>query len=147
MKFGLFVMGTRDSSYTDIIDQVVEAEELGFDSVWLAERHFHHGDLLWPAPMVAAAYIAARPGVGLGRTHRPLGRWGRSCELPGPGDIAEHFIRSGDLACMAEADQKIPISATAVARALQNPMDAAVTYRSGAPLRGGGKAGSNKTSL
>jgi alkanesulfonate monooxygenase SsuD/methylene tetrahydromethanopterin reductase-like flavin-dependent oxidoreductase (luciferase family) len=59
MKIGVFLMGSRDSSYFHIVDQVVEADDLGFDGVWLAERHFGSGDLLWPAPMLAAAYLAA----------------------------------------------------------------------------------------
>ena len=49
MKFGVFLMGSRDSSYFDIVDQVVEADALGFDGVWLAERHFGSADLLWQA--------------------------------------------------------------------------------------------------
>src|SRR5262249_11448408 len=83
MKFGLFVMGTKDGAYIDIVDQVVEAEELGFDSVWLAERHFQHGDLLWPAPTVAAAYLAAR-------TRRlRLGLAARILPLHNPVQVAE----------------------------------------------------------
>ncbi len=79
MKIGVFLMGSRDSSYFDIVDQVVEADDLGFDGVWLAERHFGSGDLLWPAPMLAAAYLAAntrRIRIGLAARvlpfHHPL---------------------------------------------------------------------------
>jgi alkanesulfonate monooxygenase SsuD/methylene tetrahydromethanopterin reductase-like flavin-dependent oxidoreductase (luciferase family) len=79
MKLGIFLMGSRDSSYFDIVDQVVEADALGFDGVWLAERHFGSGDLLWPAPMLAAAYLAAntrRIRIGLAARvlpfHHPL---------------------------------------------------------------------------
>src|SRR5271169_5948714 len=59
MKIGVFLMGSKDSSYFDVVDQVVEADALGYDGVWLAERHFGSGDLLWPSPMLAAAYLAA----------------------------------------------------------------------------------------
>jgi alkanesulfonate monooxygenase SsuD/methylene tetrahydromethanopterin reductase-like flavin-dependent oxidoreductase (luciferase family) len=79
MKASIFVMGTRNGSYFDIVDQVVEAEALGFAGVWLAERHFANGDLLWPSPMVAAAYLAAytrRIRIGLAARvlpfHHPL---------------------------------------------------------------------------
>jgi len=60
MKFGLFIMGTRDGSYHDILDQMVYAEELGFDSVVLGERHFRHGDLLYSSPLSLASALAAR---------------------------------------------------------------------------------------
>lgn len=60
MKFGLFIMGTRDGSYQEILDQMVYAEELGFDSVVLGERHFRHGDLLYSSPLSLAAALAAR---------------------------------------------------------------------------------------
>jgi alkanesulfonate monooxygenase SsuD/methylene tetrahydromethanopterin reductase-like flavin-dependent oxidoreductase (luciferase family) len=59
MKFSVFLMGTRNGSYFDIVDQVRDADALGFRGVWLAERSFTNGDLLWPSPMVAASYIAA----------------------------------------------------------------------------------------
>jgi alkanesulfonate monooxygenase SsuD/methylene tetrahydromethanopterin reductase-like flavin-dependent oxidoreductase (luciferase family) len=79
MKLGIFLMGSKDGSYFDIVDQVVEADELGFNGVWLAERHFASGDLLWPSPMIAAAYLAActrRIRIGLAARvlpfHHPL---------------------------------------------------------------------------
>jgi alkanesulfonate monooxygenase SsuD/methylene tetrahydromethanopterin reductase-like flavin-dependent oxidoreductase (luciferase family) len=60
MKFGLFIMGTRDGSYHDILDQMVYAEELGFDAVVLGERHFQHSDLLYSSPLNLASALAAR---------------------------------------------------------------------------------------
>jgi alkanesulfonate monooxygenase SsuD/methylene tetrahydromethanopterin reductase-like flavin-dependent oxidoreductase (luciferase family) len=79
MKLSIFLMGTRDGSYFDIVDQVVEADALGFGGVWLAERHFASGDLLFPSPMVAASYLAAytrRIRIGLAARvlpfHHPL---------------------------------------------------------------------------
>jgi alkanesulfonate monooxygenase SsuD/methylene tetrahydromethanopterin reductase-like flavin-dependent oxidoreductase (luciferase family) len=60
MKFSMFLMGTKTARYTDIIDQVCEAEYLGFDGAWLAERYFASADLLCPSPMVLASFLAAR---------------------------------------------------------------------------------------
>ena len=88
MKLGIFLMGSKDSSYFDIVDQVVEADALGFDGVWLAERYFASGDLLWPSPMLAAAYLAAstrRIRVGLAARvlpfHHPLHVAADACTL------------------------------------------------------------------
>ena len=79
MKLSIFLMGTRDGTYFDIVDQVVEADALGFSGVWLAERYFGSGDLLFPSPMVTAAYLAAytrRIRIGLAARvlpfHHPL---------------------------------------------------------------------------
>ncbi|HMB96650.1 MAG TPA: LLM class flavin-dependent oxidoreductase, partial [Tepidisphaeraceae bacterium] len=60
MRFGLFIMGTRRGSYQAVLEQVCQAEELGFDTVILAERHFAHADLLFPSPFSFGAAIAAR---------------------------------------------------------------------------------------
>jgi alkanesulfonate monooxygenase SsuD/methylene tetrahydromethanopterin reductase-like flavin-dependent oxidoreductase (luciferase family) len=79
MKLSIFLMGDRDGMYHDIAAQVRQADELGFWGVWLAERHFANGDLLWPAPRIAAAYFAAqtrRIRIGLAACilpfHHPL---------------------------------------------------------------------------
>ena len=60
MRFGLFIMGTRGGSYDAVLEQVCEAEEIGFDRVLLAERHFDHGDLLFPSPFSFGAAVAGR---------------------------------------------------------------------------------------
>jgi alkanesulfonate monooxygenase SsuD/methylene tetrahydromethanopterin reductase-like flavin-dependent oxidoreductase (luciferase family) len=60
MKFSLFIMGTRDGSYHDILDQMVYAEELGFNAVVMGERHFRHGNLLFSSPLSLASALAAR---------------------------------------------------------------------------------------
>jgi alkanesulfonate monooxygenase SsuD/methylene tetrahydromethanopterin reductase-like flavin-dependent oxidoreductase (luciferase family) len=73
MRFGLFIMGTRKGSYVDIIDQVQYAEELGFDTVVLGERHFTHGDLLYPSPFsMAAAFAAKTTRIRIGMAARVL---------------------------------------------------------------------------
>ena len=45
--------------YQEMLDQIVRAEELGYDNVWLAEHHFAD-DGYNPAPLTTAAAIAAR---------------------------------------------------------------------------------------
>ena len=45
--------------YADTLDQIVWAEELGFDSVWLTEHHFRE-DGYTPSPLVIAGAIGAR---------------------------------------------------------------------------------------
>ncbi len=45
--------------YAQALDQIVEAERLGFDSVWLTEHHFCD-DGYTPSPLVIAAAIGAR---------------------------------------------------------------------------------------
>ena len=73
MKFGLFIMGTRSGTYHDILEQVEYAEELGFDTVVLGERHFHYGALLYPSPFSMAAAFAARTSrIRIGMAARVL---------------------------------------------------------------------------
>jgi alkanesulfonate monooxygenase SsuD/methylene tetrahydromethanopterin reductase-like flavin-dependent oxidoreductase (luciferase family) len=45
--------------YQQSLDQIVAAEQMGFDSVWLTEHHYCD-DGYTPSPMVIAAAIAAR---------------------------------------------------------------------------------------
>ena len=45
--------------YRDYLDQIIRAEKLGFDSVWLTEHHFCE-DGYTPSPLVIAAAIGAR---------------------------------------------------------------------------------------
>jgi natural product biosynthesis luciferase-like monooxygenase protein len=66
MQFGLFYQlpcaptqqeGTR---YHDTIEQIVYADELGFDIAWLAELHFYQPFSILPAPLILAAALAQR---------------------------------------------------------------------------------------
>ncbi len=73
MKFRLFIMGTKSSGYNEIAEQVEYAEGLGFDGIVLGERHFRHGDLLYPSPYSMAAAFAARTSrIRIGMAARVL---------------------------------------------------------------------------
>jgi alkanesulfonate monooxygenase SsuD/methylene tetrahydromethanopterin reductase-like flavin-dependent oxidoreductase (luciferase family) len=66
MKFGLFhqlpCATTQDAAtrYQETIEQIVYAEELGFDTAWLAELHFNPRFSIMPAPLLVAAALAQR---------------------------------------------------------------------------------------
>jgi natural product biosynthesis luciferase-like monooxygenase protein len=66
MKFGLFYQlpcaTTQDAAtrYQETIEQIVYAEELGFDTAWLAELHFNPLFSIMPAPLILAAALAQR---------------------------------------------------------------------------------------
>ncbi len=65
MKFGIFsvvdhypneLSRTSGQLYAELLEQVVAAEELGFDSFWVAEHHFHeYGGIPRPPIWMAAA--------------------------------------------------------------------------------------------
>jgi alkanesulfonate monooxygenase SsuD/methylene tetrahydromethanopterin reductase-like flavin-dependent oxidoreductase (luciferase family) len=66
MRFGLGPFGAEayagkdaGTAYADMLRLVDVAEDHGFDSAWIAERHFAD-DGYCPAPAVAAAAVAAR---------------------------------------------------------------------------------------
>jgi alkanesulfonate monooxygenase SsuD/methylene tetrahydromethanopterin reductase-like flavin-dependent oxidoreductase (luciferase family) len=64
MKFGLFYqLPCADSQsevtrYQETIEQVVAADELGFDCAWLAELHFFKPFSIMPSPLIVATAIA-----------------------------------------------------------------------------------------
>src|SRR3954462_10117017 len=66
MKFGLFYQlpcspeQNEGARYDETIEQIVYAEELGFDAAWLAELHFFRSFSIMPAPLILAAAIAQR---------------------------------------------------------------------------------------
>jgi len=78
MKIGLYATGSATSSYQDLLDQIRFADESGFDSVWLRERHFHpdhQGRNYCTSPFVVAAYVASRTKrvrIGIGARILPL---------------------------------------------------------------------------
>src|SRR6185503_1246936 len=84
MDFGLFFLMQRDEQwseqavYDSDMQQMLAAESLGYQSVWIAEHHFNDYGLC-PAPPVLAAYLAARTttlrfgmGVSLLPLHHPV---------------------------------------------------------------------------
>ena len=84
MDLGLFFLMQRDdawseqSVYDSALAQMLDAEALGYHSVWFAEHHFNDYGLC-PTPPVLAAYVAARTttlrlgmGVSLLPLHHPV---------------------------------------------------------------------------
>jgi alkanesulfonate monooxygenase SsuD/methylene tetrahydromethanopterin reductase-like flavin-dependent oxidoreductase (luciferase family) len=80
MDFGLFFLMQRDDQWTESavyesgLEQMLEAEALGYHSVWIAEHHFNDYGLC-PAPPVLASYVAARTAtlrLGMGVCLLPL---------------------------------------------------------------------------
>jgi alkanesulfonate monooxygenase SsuD/methylene tetrahydromethanopterin reductase-like flavin-dependent oxidoreductase (luciferase family) len=80
MHFGLFFLMQRDERwseqavYDSDLAQMLAAEALGYDSVWIAEHHFNDYGLC-PAPPVLAAFLAARTSkirLGMGVSLLPL---------------------------------------------------------------------------
>ena len=84
MDVGLFFLMQRDETwderavYDSALAQMLEAEGLGYQSVWIAEHHFNDYGLC-PAPPVLASFIAARTttlrlgmGVSLLPLHHPV---------------------------------------------------------------------------
>jgi alkanesulfonate monooxygenase SsuD/methylene tetrahydromethanopterin reductase-like flavin-dependent oxidoreductase (luciferase family) len=60
MNIGLYINAGQNTSYQDAIEQVALADRLGFSSVWLTEKHFDQGHLLWSSPFIAASCMAAK---------------------------------------------------------------------------------------
>ncbi len=66
MKFGLFYQlpcapeQNEVTRYYETIEQIVYADELGFDSAWLAELHFNRPFSIMPSPLILATAIAQR---------------------------------------------------------------------------------------
>ena len=80
MKFGLFFVMQRPDHlseraiYETEIPQMVAAEDLGYDSIWIAEHHFSNFGIC-SAPQVLAASVAGqtkRLRVGMGIVLLPL---------------------------------------------------------------------------
>jgi len=66
MKFGLFYQlpcapeQHEVTRYYETIEQIVYADELGFDTAWLAELHFNRPFSIMPSPLILATAIAQR---------------------------------------------------------------------------------------
>jgi len=85
VKFDLFYQLPQADSqntarrYRDLIEEAIEADRLGFDTVWLAEVHFAQRFSTMPAPLMVHAAIAERTtklrlgtAVNLMPLHHPL---------------------------------------------------------------------------
>jgi len=87
LQFGIFSLptylpeydGTVTNFYKHILELLEHAEEVGFDSAWLNEHHFHAFGGMIPLPPVALAAVAARTSrIRLGTSiailplHNPL---------------------------------------------------------------------------
>jgi alkanesulfonate monooxygenase SsuD/methylene tetrahydromethanopterin reductase-like flavin-dependent oxidoreductase (luciferase family) len=78
LKIGFYATGSAASDHMDLIDQVRFADESGYDSVWLRERHFHtdHGGRnFFSSPFIVASYIASiteQIRIGIGARLLPL---------------------------------------------------------------------------
>ncbi len=78
MKVGFYVTGSLNSSHDDLTKQVLYSEEVGFDSIWLRERHFHpdhEGRNFFSSPFIAASYFASLTKnirIGIGARLLPL---------------------------------------------------------------------------
>lgn len=66
MKFGLFYQlpcapdQNEMTRYYETIEQIIYADELGFDTAWLAELHFNRSFSVMPSPLILATAIAQR---------------------------------------------------------------------------------------
>ncbi len=66
MKFGLFYQlpcaaeQSEPARYQETIEQIVLADQLGFDVAWLAELHFFRNFSIMPSPLMVAVAVAQR---------------------------------------------------------------------------------------
>jgi putative FMN-dependent luciferase-like monooxygenase len=78
-RLGFFTRVLDDTTpgerYANAAEQVVHAEQNGFDSAWVAQHHFHRDEGGLPAPLVFLSYVAAKTSrirLGTGIITLPL---------------------------------------------------------------------------
>ncbi|MEQ1771634.1 MAG: putative FMN-dependent luciferase-like monooxygenase, partial [Devosia sp.] len=86
-KLGFFTRLLDDASpgdrYKIAADQIVHAEQYGFDSAWVAQHHFNGAEGGLPAPLVFLSHVAARTSrirLGTGIITLPLEQPVRAAE-------------------------------------------------------------------
>src|SRR6185503_20397666 len=87
MRYGIFDLPSLSwadhanaaERFHSIVEQVAYGEELGFDSVWLAEHHFHcFGGILSSPPVIGGAIAQRTTKIRIGTAvtllpyHNPL---------------------------------------------------------------------------
>jgi alkanesulfonate monooxygenase SsuD/methylene tetrahydromethanopterin reductase-like flavin-dependent oxidoreductase (luciferase family) len=99
MKFGLFYQlpcapeQDQVTRYRETIEQIVYADELGFDAAWLAELHFNRPFSIMPSPLILATAIAQqtrRIRLGTAVSLLPLQHPLRAAEDAATVDILSH---------------------------------------------------------
>ena len=99
MDFGVFFQvpcangQSPEQRYAETIAQVQLADELGFDTAWLAELHFHEGFSAMPAPLLMASAIAQvtrRVRIGIAVNLVPLHHPIRLAEETAVLDLLSH---------------------------------------------------------
>jgi alkanesulfonate monooxygenase SsuD/methylene tetrahydromethanopterin reductase-like flavin-dependent oxidoreductase (luciferase family) len=99
MKFGLFYQlpcapeQEESRRYAETMEQIVYAEELGFDTAWLAELHFNRSFSIMPSPLLVATALAQqteRIRLGTAVALLPLQHPLRTAEDAATVDILSH---------------------------------------------------------
>jgi alkanesulfonate monooxygenase SsuD/methylene tetrahydromethanopterin reductase-like flavin-dependent oxidoreductase (luciferase family) len=127
--------------YVEAIDLAVEAERLGFDSVWVSEHHFVD-DAYLPSLLPVCAAIVARTEritVGTGLLLAPLYEPIRLAEDAATVDLLSHgrFVLGIGLGWREEEFEVLRVPLSERAARLEGAVSACRQAWSGQPVRGG----------
>ncbi len=127
--------------YEEAIDLAVEAERLGFDSVWVSEHHFVDDGYLSSLLPVCAAIVARteRITVGTGLLLAPLYEPIRLAEDAATVDLLSHgrFVLGIGLGWREEEFEVLRVPLSERAARLEGAVSACRQAWSGQPVRGG----------